>query len=561
MLTQIQVRNFTIVDELDLDLCEGMTVLTGETGAGKSILLDALMLALGTRADIQTIRHGCDRADVTAEFDLSNLPNVTRWLKDQEIDVDNSCFIRRTINLEGRSKGFINGLPVAMQTLRNLGVFLVDIHGQHAFQSLLKKEYQRQALDNFAGHEDLVTAVNKYYKQWKKLDSERATLHKNQTERESRLELLDYQTLELNDLALESNEIQPLEEELHRLSNLTKILETGKLVSFALDNDDASSINSQLSALIRQLEEIRQFDTGLANVTSMITESAVTIKEAASELSHYLDVMDTDPQRLESVNERLSLIHDLARKHHCHPQDLAELSERLQAELNALRTTEQQSSSMDTLIVEAETQYRQSATKLTKQRQSAAKLLSKAIGKNMRLLGMKSGIFEAVLVETDGLSPHGLEKIEFCVSTNPGHPLQALSKVASGGELSRISLAIQVITASKTSVPTLIFDEVDVGIGGGTAEVVGKLLKKLSINKQILCVTHQPQVAALAHHHLHVNKLSTKNSTKTNIVTLENEQKTDEIARMLGGINITEQTLSHAREMISHSELETSDEG
>jgi len=560
MLTQLQVRNFTIVDTLDLDLSGGMTVLTGETGAGKSILLDALMLALGTRADIQTIRHGCDQADVTAEFDLRNLPEVTRWLHDQDIDVDETCFIRRTINMEGRSKGFINGLPVAMQTLRSLGAFLVDIHGQHAFQSLLKKEYQRQALDNYAGHDELVTEVKNHYKHWKILDTERANLLKNQVARESRLELLDYQTQELNDLALESNEVQSLEEELHRLSNLTNIMETGKTIWFALDNDEASSINSQLSTLIRQLEDIRQFDAGLSNITSMITESTVTLKEAASELSHYLNAIDSDPQRLEFVNERLSLIYDLARKHHCQPQELSDLSERLLAELNSLRSTEQQSSAMNLRMTEAETEYRQSASKLSKQRQSAAKHLSKAIGKNMQLLGMKAGKFEAVLVEATGLSPHGLENIEFCVSTNPGHPLQALTKVASGGELSRISLAIQVITARKTSIPTLIFDEVDVGIGGGTAEVVGKLLKQLSIKKQILCITHQPQVAALAHHHLHVNKKSTKNSTKTNIVTLKNEQKTDEIARMLGGITITEQTLSHAREMIAHSELETSEE-
>jgi len=560
MLTQIQVRNFTIVDELDLDLHDGMTVLTGETGAGKSILLDALMLALGTRADTQTIRHGCDRADVTAEFNLIELPHVKQWLKSQELDAGDDCFIRRTINSEGRSKGFINGLPVAMQSLRDLGELLVDIHGQHAFQSLLKKEYQRQALDNFANHDDLVSDVYTRYKHWKKLDSERATLSKNKAERESRLELLEYQTRELSDLALEENEYQSLEEELYRLSNLTKILETGKGVTFSLDNDEASSLSNQLSALIRELEDIQQFDTAISNATSMLIEGSVAIKEAASDLSHYLDSLDTDPHRLEYVNERFSLTHDLARKHHCNPQDLFGLYAQLDAELTSLRSTAEQSMSMDNLIEEAETQYRHSASKLTKQRQTAATSLSKAITKNMCLLGMKSGVFEAVLLETDNLSAHGLEKIEFRVSTNPGQPLKPLTKVASGGELSRISLAIQVITASKASIPTLIFDEVDVGIGGGTAEVVGQLLKKLSLKKQVLCVTHQPQVAALGHTHLHVSKTSTKNSTKTTIVTLENEQRTDEIARMLGGINITEQTISHAREMLSHSELETSEE-
>ncbi len=560
MLTQIQIRNFTIVDELDLDLRTGMTVLTGETGAGKSILLDALMLALGARADTQTIRHGCDRADVSAEFNLEELPDVKQWLKNQDLDAEEICFIRRTINSEGRSKGFINGLPVAMQTLRDLGVFLIDIHGQHAFQSLLKKEYQRQALDGFAGHEDLLAEVHERYKIWKKLDTERAVLLKNKAEREARLELLDYQTQELANIALENNEFQQLEEELHKLSNLTNIMETGKAVSFALDNDDESCISNQLSALIRQLDGIQSYDTALSNVYSILAEGAVAIKEAASELSHYLDSMDSDPQRLEYVNERMSLIYDLARKHQCKPEGLPSLHEQLNAELDALRSTMEQSNSMDSHIKEAEAQYRNSALKLSKQRQSAATDLSKAISKNMRLLGMKSGVFEAVLTQKENLSAHGLEKIEFCVSTNPGHPLQALTKVASGGELSRISLAIQVITASKASIPTLIFDEVDVGIGGGTAEVVGKLLKKLSIKKQILCITHQPQVAALAHHHLHVSKKITKKSTKTNIVALENEQRTDEIARMLGGINITEQTISHAKEMISYSELEVSNE-
>ena len=556
MLIQIQVRNFTIVDQLDLDLHSGMTVLTGETGAGKSILLDALALALGARADTQTIRSGCERAEVAAEFSIDSHPNVKQWLKEQDLDADAECFIRRTINLEGKSKGFINGYPVAMQTLRELGEMLVDLHSQHAFQSLLKREYQRQALDDYGDYEDLINKVKNQYKQWKFLNEERLSLLKYQQEREARLELLEYQAKELADISLEENEYALLEAEFQKLSNLNKLLDVGQQSLYKIENDDDTSISRQLSQVIRDLETLNNIDSDLSSTIQLLNESNIALQEATNELQHYLDSLESDPQRLDIVNERITQLHDLSRKHHIKPHELLSLYNQLVKELEELSAVNEHSRSLDSDIANAQSQYLASATKLSEKRKSTAKTLAVEITKNMQHLGMKSGKFEVSLIPNDEFSQSGMEKIEFLVSTNPGEPLKSLVKVASGGELSRISLAIQVITASKGSIPTLIFDEVDVGIGGGTAEVVGHLLKKLSKKKQVLCVTHQPQVAAQAHYHLRVSKQSKNNITNTAIESLTKDHRTDEIARMLGGLNITKQTLSHAQEMINQAELE-----
>jgi DNA repair protein RecN (Recombination protein N) len=557
MLTQLTIRNFTIVDHLDLQFHAGMTVLTGETGAGKSILLDALLLAMGGRAESGTVRAGATRAEISAEFDIRSNSDIQQWLRDNELDEDDDCLIRRTIGSDGRSKGFINGRTVPMQSLRDLGDLLVDIHGQHAHQSLLKRHLQRQALDDYAGHHELLHQVSDAYQQWKTLCQQQAALTQSKEEREARIELLSYQTGELNELSLGEHELGELEEEHARLANLNVIQESGARTLYALSENEEASIMQQLQHASGQLEQLLQYDHRLENISRMLTEASIQVDEAADELRHYLDGLSLDPERLNWLDERLGLIHDLSRKHRVEPHSLPDLQRQLSEELATLLSASEQSDNLEQQIAEAEQAYLTVAKKLTKQRQKAAKTLSALVSDNMQQLGMTQGQFKIELEAQEEFSPGGMERVEFQVATNPGQPFKPMSKVASGGELSRISLAIQVITAGSARIPTLIFDEVDVGIGGGIAETVGHLLRSLSRERQVLCVTHQPQVASLAHQHLHVSKHTTDKTTHTTVTMLDASQRTDEIARMLGGIEITAQTLSHAKEMIERGQTES----
>lgn len=556
MLTQISIRNFTIVDRLDLNFASGMTVLTGETGAGKSILLDALLLALGGRADSGTIRTGSTRAEISAAFDIQAEPAIQQWLIDNELDEDNDCIIRRTVSDDGRSKGFINGRPVPMQSLRELGDLLLDIHGQHAHQSLLKRHLQRQALDDYAGHQDLVKQVNSVYQQWKSLREQQAALAQSKEEREARIELLSYQTEELIDLDLKANELDTLEEEHNRLANLNVIQEAGARSLYQLTEDEDTSLDRQLTAVCHELQHLLQFDHSLENITQMLSEASIQVQEAGNELQHYLDSLSHDPEQLNTLDERLGVIHDLSRKHRVDPHVLPELLQNLSAELDTLRNASEQSDNLDEQIAKVEAHYLELANELSSKRIKAAGVLSALVTDNMQQLGMQQGQFQVAIEAQEELSANGLERVEFLVATNPGQPFKPLNKVASGGELSRISLAIQVITSGTGRIPTLIFDEVDVGIGGGIAEIVGHLLRNLSRERQVLCVTHQPQVASLAHQHYFVSKQSTRNSTQTTVTPLTGAKRTDEIARMLGGVEITKQTLSHAKEMIERGQME-----
>ena len=557
MLTQLTIRDFTIVDHLDLQFQQGMTVLTGETGAGKSILLDALLLAMGGRADSGTVRACSDRTEISAAFSVDGNRDIQQWLRDNELDEDDECFIRRTIGSDGRSKGFINGRMVPMQSLRDLGDLLLDIHGQHAHQSLLKRQLQRQALDDYAGHSELLQDTQKVYEHWKSLRQQQAALAQSQEEREARIELLTYQTGELNELNLGENELGELEEEHARLANLNVILESGASTVHALAENEEASVVSQLQQACNQMEHMLQFDHRLENISRMLNEASIQVDEAADELRHYLDGLSLEPERLNWLDERLGIIHDLSRKHRVEAHSLPALQRQLSEELATLLSASEQSDNLQEQLTQAEQAYLAAAKILSKQRQKAAKTLSALVTDNMQQLGMKQGQFKIELEATEEFSPHGMERVEFQVATNPGQPFKPMSKVASGGELSRISLAIQVITAGTGRIPTLIFDEVDVGIGGGIAETVGHLLRSLSRERQVFCVTHQPQVASLAHHHLHVSKHSTDKTTHTSVVPLTAQQRTDEIARMLGGIEITAQTLSHAKEMIERGQLET----
>ncbi len=552
MLTHLQIRNFALVESLELSFEQGMSVLSGETGAGKSILLGALGLTLGDRADSGVVRHGSERAEIAATFSTDSLPAVTTWLQEHELDMDGECILRRTINAEGRSRAFINGQPAPLQMLRELGEQLVDIHGQHAHQSLLKREVQRQQLDDYANHAPLLKQTATSFQQWQQLQQEFEVLQRLAGERDSRLELLRYQVEELEALQLAADEIAALDEEHSKLANVSRLQEGAQGAAVQLYENDETALVSQLERMLRQLQALQEIDPGLAAANELLEGAAIQTREAAGELRHYIDALDNDPQRLNSVEQRLGVIHELARKHRVEPEQLPELLEQLQQELTQL---ENAGTRLDGLQAEIDTtlaHYQTAADKLSKGRSKAAQKLSELISKNMRQLGMGEGHFSIALSPIEAVaSAHGQETVEFQVSANPGQPLRPLNKVASGGELSRISLAIQVITAGKGGIPTLIFDEVDVGVGGGVAEMVGRELRTLGGEHQVLCVTHQPQVAAQGHHHFYISKSTDKGNTRTTVEVIEDEQRVAEVARMSGGIAISEQTLSHAREMLS----------
>ncbi len=552
MLTHLQIRNFALVELLELNFELGMSVLSGETGAGKSILLGALGLALGDRADSGVVRHGSERAEIAATFNTDALPAVTAWLQEHELDMDGECILRRTINAEGRSRAFINGQPAPLQMLRELGEQLVDIHGQHAHQSLLKREVQRQQLDDYAAHGPLLKQTAASFQQWQQLQQELDKLQRLAGERDSRLELLSYQVEELEALQLQADEITALDEEHSKLANVSRLQEGAQRAAEQLYESDEVALVSQLERMQRELQTLQDLDPALAVTNELLEGAAIQAREAAGELRHYIDTLDNDPMRLNTVEQRLGVIHELARKHRVEPQQLPELLEQLQQELAELEGAGTRLDGLQSEIDTTLADYRKAADKLSSGRQKAAKKLSEAISKNMQQLGMGAGRFDIALSPIEAIaSAHGQETVEFQVSANPGQPLRPLSKVASGGELSRISLAIQVITAGKGGIPTLIFDEVDVGVGGSVAEMVGRELRRLGSERQVLCVTHQPQVAAQGHHHFYISKTTDKGNTRTTVEVIKDEQRVAEVARMSGGIDISEQTLSHARAMLS----------
>ncbi len=555
MLTHIHIWNFAIVERLDLPLEGGLTVLTGETGAGKSILLDALGLALGDRADTGVIRHGAGKAEISVTFSTHDAPEAEAWLQAHELDSAGECIIRRVIAASGPSKAFINGKPAPAASLRELGEMLVDLHGQHEHQSLVRRDAQRQLLDDFAGHGKLLGELADAFRNWRDKQAEWDRLRQAASDRDDRLELLRYQVRELEELGLAEGELAELEAEHRRLANASGLLETGQRVLLTLDGDDPACAASLLASGLHDVSEMRETDPQLADVVELLDSAVIQAREAASELRHYLDGLELDPERLAWVEQRLAAITDLARKHHCAPEELPALLPRLQAELAELEQAEVRAGNLQAEVDAALAAYRKLAEKLGKGRRRAAKKLGEAVTESMQTLGMEGGRFEVAVepLESDTPAATGLEGIEFRVSANPGQPVRPLAKVASGGELSRISLAIQVITARDSRIPSLIFDEVDVGIGGRVAEIVGQLLRTLGQQRQVICVTHLPQVAALGHHHLQVSKTAERDRTHSRIQILDAEERVDELARMLGGIEITEQTLSHAREMIERA--------
>jgi DNA repair protein RecN (Recombination protein N) len=553
VLNQLTIDNFTIASHVELEFLPGMTAITGETGAGKSISLDALALTLGDRADSKAVRHGAERAEINAIFDLGKLPAARQWLEQRDLERDMECILRRVITREGRSRAYINGQPATLQDLKTLGEMLIDIHSQHEHQSLLKKETHRALLDAYANAGELALGVQKQSKKWHETRQTLNRLTTKSQEQTAHAQLLSYQLEEFATLNLGENELEELELEQKLLANADHIIINSQQVMNLLSDGESGGIIETLSHAANLLNSISGQGKHLDEASQLLTSAHIQADEARQELQSHIDSFEANPERLAEVESRLSEIYQIARKHKVAPEQLTLTHQALAQELEELLGCDEKIASLQLELDELTSQYQQLALSLSKKRHSATKKLTKAVTEQLKALGMNNCQFEVALTarQQHDCPTHGLESVEFLIATNVGQPAQPLAKIASGGELSRISLAIQVVTAKTSTIPTLIFDEVDVGIGGGTAEVVGNLLRQLGKSGQVICVTHQPQVAAKANQHFRVSKLVQKGQTLTRVETLQNTDKVDEIARMLGGLEITERTIAHAREMLA----------
>lgn len=554
MLTQINIKNFAIIDELDLPLNHGMTVVTGETGAGKSIMIDAIELALGKRANNDIVKADQSRADITIEFNIDNNLTAKNFLIEHDLEDDDHCLIRRTIHQDGRSKSYINGIPVTQQLLRELSDELINIHGQHEFQTLANRQKQLVLLDDFAGHETLLADVKNAFKEWEAAEARYATLKNSIAEKAERTETLTFQLKAFHELALQPNEAEELDKEQKQLAHADTLIQNIDVAQQALTEDENSAAQTTLYRAIDAIQSIEKFNDAFKSTLEMLNAAAINIDEASSDLRHQLQKLDLNPERLALVDERLATIYALAKKHHVAPDELLTLQEQMENELDQLAHSDEELVYLEKALKEKRANYDAASKKLSVSRKKSAEKFAKLITEKMQQLGMKGGLFEIEITPRENNTPCilGNETITFLVSANRGQPPQPLAKVASGGELSRISLAIQVIAAKHSQTPTLIFDEVDAGIGGGIAEIVGTHLNELSQTAQTLCITHLPQVAAKGHHHLKVSKQHGDKSTTTSIDYLTDESRIEEIARMSGGINITRETLAHAKKMLEN---------
>lgn len=552
MLTHISISNYTIASELEVEFSSGMTVITGETGAGKSIMLDALGLCLGDRADPKAVRRGCERAEIHATFDIADNARAQQWLKGRDLELQEDaapeCLLRRVVTAEGRSRAYINGSVATLNDCAELGALLIDVHGQHAHQSLLRKSAQRTLLDGYAQQGALVRKVETIASDWLRCKRELALLSGGSDERGARAQLLAYQVEELDTLALGEGELAPMEAELAQLSNAETILHQAHQ---ALEHCEQHAEGA--ASALQLLKDEHHCSQHAVTTRELLDSAAIALTEARSELQHHIDSVELNPERLNLVQQRLDAIYDIARKHRVMPEQLCDRHTQLRDELQALNDGDERITELETDMASLQKAYLNEAAKLSKQRKTAAKKLVKAAQQILGTLAMEQCQLEVALQAHDDETPNpnGAEDIEFLLSTNPGAAKQPLGKVASGGELSRISLAIAVVTASAATVPSMVFDEVDVGIGGAVAEVVGKLLRDMANTAQVLCVTHLPQVAAQGQQHLRVSKSSDKRSAETSLKALQENEKIEEIARMLGGVTITQQTLAHAEEMLA----------
>ncbi len=553
MLMNLQIRDFAIVDRIDLEFAPGMTVLTGETGAGKSILVDALGLVLGERGSAQLVRDGAKRAEFAAEFDVARLPAVKNWLVEQALDDEDDCLLRRVINADGRSRAFVNGNSVPLSQLKAVGELLLDIHGQHFHQSLGHRAIQRSLLDHFGGLIEDRAAVETQYALWRSLADQLQSISDAEADRASRLDLLAFQLNELHSLALEAGEFDAL------MSERQKLQYSGKLaagVNAALDGlyeNESGNANSLVAEATRSIEQLVDYDPSLQSVLEALNSASIQVAEAADALRRYGESVDMDPGRRDWVEERLDAVQTLSRKHRVSGDELPELAARLSAEQDELSHAEQRGRELEKQAAAAEAEFRRLATSLSQARAASATRFSEAVTQAMHGLGMPGGIFRAALtpIPLKSAKPWGLDNVEFLISANPGQAPQPLAKVASGGELSRMALSIQVIASDGSAIPTMVFDEIDSGVGGGVAEMVGRRLQELGANRQVLCVTHLPQVASLADQHFRISKVSDGKSTRTRVHVLGKEERIEELARMLGGVDITRKTLDHAAEMLA----------
>ncbi|TCP97720.1 DNA replication and repair protein RecN [Cricetibacter osteomyelitidis] len=555
MLTQLTINNFAIVRHLDIELFQGMSAITGETGAGKSIALDALGLCLGSRTETTMLRDANQRAEVCATFKLTeNLPAL-QWLQAHELqDNENpqECILRRIVNSDGRSKAYINNTPVSASQLKELGQCLVHISGQHASQLLLKADYQLQLLDNFSAHNDLLHQMRKDYSAWKTIQQKVKQFKQQQAENEARKQLLQYQVEELDEFDLKIGEYEELESEHSRLSNSEELTSLSQGLLNVLSENEEANIDSMLYRASKYIDDLAALDSRYSDIQGMLQDALIQVQEATSEVYHLANNIEQDPHALQEVEARMSKTISLARKHNVAPEELASYHQRLTQELSQLMEFSDSEDSLLEAENKAHEQMLQSARQLSASRRQSAVKLAKEVTKSIKHLAMENAeFFVEIQSDLTKVDINGADSAIFTLRSNLGQAAQSLTKVASGGELSRIALVIQVLTTDKSSIPTLIFDEIDVGISGATASVVGKLLRKLGQKCQVLCVTHLPQVACAAHHHFWVEKSVVDNKTETNMTALSNQQRVKALARLLGGQKITENVLANAEEMLA----------
>lgn len=557
MLTNLSIRDLAVVDDITISFENGMTSLTGETGAGKSMLVDAMSLVLGDRADSNMIRHGSERAEIAASFDTQNNPVLQQWLIEQELDDEDQCHLRRTITKEGRSRAYINGRTVPLAQLRAVSERTIDIHGQHEHQSLVRSETQRQLLDTVAKTQPLLTELTDHYQQWQSLQQQFHQLQQTAQDQAARHELLQYQVNELAPLNLSEEYVQQLIQEQHQLAHASQLIATAESALYQLADQEQGAAYTTISQVLSELEQHHQVEPRFNNLIEVLNSTVIQLDEAATDLRHYLDSTDVDPQRLQQVETELSALHTQARKHHIEIEQLPAHFEQLQQELNALADIETHTEQLQQQLNQQQQVCLTLCQQITEQRQLTAAPLAEQITQSIQQLAIPAGQIEIIVspMANNNFNETGADQVQILVKTNPGQAAGELGKVASGGELARISLAIQVVTAGSRSVPTLVFDEVDVGIGGGIAEIVGNHLRELALSQQVICITHLPQVAAQAHQQLQVSKKNLDNSTHIEIITLNKTQRVEEIARMLGGVTLTEKTRLHAEEMLNQSQL------
>lgn len=554
MLTQLTINNFAIVRQLEIELAKGMSVITGETGAGKSIAIDALGLCLGQRIETSMVREGQERAEICATFFIEPTNPAYQWLQEQELqDPDNpsDCILRRVINADGRSKAFINSTPVSASQLKEIGQYLIHINGQHASQLLLKNDYQLQLVDTFAHHHDLLVQMREDYRAWKNLQTQVKTFQQKVAENEAKIQLLQYQVEELNEFALRPNEYLELEEDQRRLSNSEQLTQLSQSALQLLSENETVSIDSMLYRATQYIDELSELDPRYVSVQTMLNDALIQVQEATSEVQHLASHIEQDPMLLQEIEQRLGQALQLARKHNVKPEELVDWHQKLKAELTALLDF---SESEERLILEEKAAFEKmqhTAKQLHESRCQAAGKLAQQVTHSIKGLAMENAeFFIEVNSDLTKVASNGADNIVFTLRSNLGQQAQPLAKVASGGELSRISLAIQVLTSDQSAIPTLIFDEVDVGISGKTASVVGKLLRQLGDKCQVLCVTHLPQVACHGHHQFNVEKFTVDDKTETKMTALSQEERVPALARLLGGSEITELALANAQEML-----------